>query len=784
MKVNTMRSSIKYNLSICNIQKQFQLSKFQLKNFTIKYPERAVRINKQTQEIAEEIKTKKPEEMKYNSKHDINVENLDDYYIIGAEIFKSSFKDAAEKNNKGDITHSHKFLEEAARQEQEIEVYGAKVSELKWQEPSKYYKHFTRRTFYDMAEESKRHLFVPSYRYKVEPFNSIHTFRWDAINGNLKDHNETIFKRNNFVKGFIPPFELNNNQVEQIFKELQSIKETHKIEFNSSEFHKIITDIYNSPYESNKEGVKSYMNSIDSFLDLIPNLNHKIFPAFIMKSYFELSLNDKRLWIAMEQEILNNLHHYTNIELCQINYIANLNCPKYTSLHFRQLLKDTIYKQLESNTLSMDELFTISFAFRNQKNFNFYDKVSENFVKRKEEFFKTKDTTSQIPSNLSKMFYSWASHKPKQFNHSNYYIQKENIEKFVETFEDDLNESIPKMSQEDIFRLSTSLYLLRTENVDPFINRIERNLLKIKNSNPESVDPFALHGVLRSFSKMKAGKMSGSDKFYDEMEQIVLYHLENYKYSFQQFSDILYAYSVRASGSEKLYKVFDKKLNEDIEKANNYHTLHNIVWHLLFTENKNVDLWRNLMQRYNSLEGRLPIYYYRPFKIAAFFMENAFTESELDKLNRQELFDFKDRFYDPEQIYDYVKYEKTQFKNQEYGNFKGMLNGRLMIFPLAHATYENMFIVHNCWEHQKMGINLWIDRDKIPKTNPVRINRQCYLHSKMLKLQGWEILDVIWEDFLNLGNQAVRDKFLHDWYYSTYEKQASKGIAKMDPKFV
>ena len=84
-----------------------------------------------------------------------------------------------------------------------------------------------------------------------------------------------------------------------------------------------------------------------------------------------------------------------------------------------------------------------------------------------------------------------------------------------------------------------------------------------------------------------------------------------------------------------------------------------------------------------------------------------------------------------------------------------------------------------------MGINLWLNRDQIPKVNGAnRINRQCHLHSKLLKYQGWEILDVIWEDFMSLGTQEKRDKFLYDWYHSTSLIQEKKGIVKLNPKFV
>jgi len=760
------------------LKNQHILHKSIKKSFTIKYSTTNVRIDKETNQIINEnteIKGKKNEHVKYNPKHEINPDDVDDYQIIGAEIFKNAFKESIERYSKG----GEKFLEAVSTEQQVQDLYGPNVSPYSIQQPNKYYKNFTRRSLLDQSNPETTHLFVPSYRYKVEPFNSLHTFRWSLINGNEKEHNEVIFRRNNFVEGFIPPFKIIDKEVEIILESLKEIKKKFNLNFNTAEFQKIITDNYNDPHNSDIPGIKEYTLAIDNFLELIPKLNHKTLPCLLLNSFFELSLNDKRIWICLEQEILNNLHHYTITEISQIAYISTITCPKYTTLHYRQVLLDTVYKELEANSVSLEQIYTIAFGFRNTKNKVLYDKIAESFIQRKNEFLAEKE---KIPSNISKMFYALTSHKPKNHGTNTYYPHKELMDNLLETYEDDINNNIMKMDQEDLFRLTSGLYLLKSDLVDPFISRIERNLLKRK---VDTMNPFNLHGIIRAFSKMKNGKMCGSDKFFDEMEPAVINHIETSKYSFQEFSDIMYAYSARGSGSDKLNNLFAKKISQDLDKANNYHTIHNIVWYLLFKENKDLSIWSKLLKQYNKLEGRLPIYYYRPFKLAGYYLDNAFSEAEQEKIGFQEIFEFKDRFYDPEQIYDYIKYEHLAEKHPEYGNFKGLLNARLFLFPLNHVVFDNMFLVHYSWEHQKMGINLWLERDKVPKVNGAnRVNSQNLLHSKFLKYRGWEILDVVWEDYMNLGNQNIRDKFIHDWYYSTLASQEKKGIVKVNPKFV
>ena len=405
-------------------------------------------------------------------------------------------------------------------------------------------------------------------------------------------------------------------------------------------------------------------------------------------------------------------------------------------------------------------------------------------IKRNEELLQSK--IKSVPKILSEIMYSYAANRPKSDSTYTYYPQKELKENFLLTYEKELKDNILKMNPEEVSRVATALYLLKTDDVDPYINRIERNLIKLKSTSPDKIDAWSLHAVIRAFSKMKENIMCGSDKFFDEMESILIKHIENFKLSFGELSDIIYAYSIRGSGSQEFWKILNRKINENLEEANTYHILHNIFWHFLFIENKNLDQWRIVLKKFNEIEGRPPIYYYRPFKIAGFFLKNAFSEEELvGAVGLENALDFYDRFYDPEQIYDYVKNENLFFKHSEYSNFRDMLNARLFLFPVPFMVLENTFIIHMCWENRKIGINIWLERHMVPKTNgPSRVNKQHLVHSKMLKYQGWEILDITWEDFMNIPGQVERDKFIHNWVLSTSKEQEKKGVFVLNAKMV
>lgn len=210
------------------------------------------------------------------------------------------------------------------------------------------------------------------------------------------------------------------------------------------------------------------------------------------------------------------------------------------------------------------------------------------------------------------------------------------------------------------------------------------------------------------------------------------------------------------------------------------------MYFLLFNESKDAELWKSLLEQYNKIEQRLPIFYYRPFKIAAYFIQHAFTKEQQDMIGYDTFTEFKDRFYDPEQIYDYVKTEKHYNKDKEFDDLHTMIRSRLFLFPLNHVIYDNMFVVHECWENRKVGLNLWLDRHLVPKTNndEIRVNKKHLLHSKMMKYDGWVIQDVTWRELINLGSQVGRDKYIHNWFHTESLNQEKKGVFKRKVNFI
>ena len=293
---------------------------------------------------------------------------------------------------------------------------------------------------------------------------------------------------------------------------------------------------------------------------------------------------------------------------------------------------------------------------------------------------------------------------------------------------------------------------------------MERTLIK----NKDKIEPSDLASILRSFSKIRDNKMSGSDKFFNEMEELVIKNLD--KFNHDEFGEVIYAYSVRDQGTPEFHKLVVSKIKENMPQYTTYKQMSNIAWYLLFTDMKDKDFWQYFISQFETIQGKLPLLYYRPFKIIAYLLETFFPENTID------LFEFKDRFYYAEQYYIYAKNEKFFDQDKRYAHFRSLIVNRMGLMPMDSTCFDNLFLLNLYWETKRMGINIFFERDYVPKSEPIRLNGHAKMHSKMMSLNEWIILDLAWDDYVNIGNQDQRDQFIQNWYDKTSEIQIKKGI--------
>jgi hypothetical protein len=90
--------------------------------------------------------------------------------------------------------------------------------------------------------------------------------------------------------------------------------------------------------------------------------------------------------------------------------------------------------------------------------------------------------------------------------------------------------------------------------------------------------------------------MAGSPKLFVHLEPLVLANLGSL--SSRDLSHVAYAYSVRNAGNPELHKAFEERIMQCIEQGEvfDYPTMHNLIYHLIFRDNKNEAIWKHIVE--------------------------------------------------------------------------------------------------------------------------------------------------------------------------------------------
>ena len=81
-------------------------------------------------------------------------------------------------------------------------------------------------------------------------------------------------------------------------------------------------------------------------------------------------------------------------------------------------------------------------------------------------------------------------------------------------------------------------------------------------------------------------RSAGSKKLYFNLEDQVIKSLDTAKPN--EFSNMLYSYSVRNMGNPEVYKAFDKQLSKSLfNEVYDYASLSNVIYYLMFRDNVN-----------------------------------------------------------------------------------------------------------------------------------------------------------------------------------------------------
>ena len=142
--------------------------------------------------------------------------------------------------------------------------------------------------------------------------------------------------------------------------------------------------------------------------------------------------------------------------------------------------------------------------------------------------------------------------------------------------------------------------------------------------------------------------------------------------------------------------------------------------------------------------------------------------------------DFEDKQWHAERYFNVHKLEGYIEKDNDYYNFKSFLNAKCFVYPISFMTMHNLFMMHYVFNDQKIAINFHLEK----LTPTERLNKPTEmqkLSAKVLKTEGWEILDLSQKEFKN-WTYDERINNIKGWLKEAKERQIKKGIIEAKPK--
>lgn len=287
----------------------------------------------------------------------------------------------------------------------------------------------------------------------------------------------------------------------------------------------------------------------------------------------------------------------------------------------------------------------------------------------------------------------------------------------------------------------------------------------------ENLDEYNLTQIIRSLTKIKTYKGYGKDRTFIDLEPKVIQRINNF--DIHSLSHIMHAYGFREQGNPELHKKFMARLQKQDELMS-YQTLSNMIYYLLFTDNKDEEIWTKVIQNTLQNNGYIPVTHYLPFKMSRYYLAHHFPELDIR--------DYYDKFFYPERYYNARRSEFVFIEDTYQLDFIKYLFNRHFVFSSPFQAFHNCFILRHCFPAQKIAVNIFSEHECIQPEN--RISARQKLDGKIMAYEGWEVLNMSQKEFDNM-NSADRDTLFRDWFNQAKEKQIEKGVIPREkPQYV
>lgn len=201
------------------------------------------------------------------------------------------------------------------------------------------------------------------------------------------------------------------------------------------------------------------------------------------------------------------------------------------------------------------------------------------------------------------------------------------------------------------------------------LTRVEKRALDLI----DNLDEFHLTNIVRSFTRMKGHKCFGKDSTFIALEQKIMKKFDNF--DFKSLSYIMHAYGMREQGNPDFHKKLTDKIKTHSELMD-YQVLGNVVYYLMFKDNKDEDIWLKIVKNVLKNDPIIPIRYYKPLKMSKFYIAHHFPSIDL--------VDYSNKFFHPERYYNASHREERMLDCSEKQDFMSYLVKRLYLMPVHY----------------------------------------------------------------------------------------------------
>ena len=546
---------------------------------------------------------------------------------------------------------------------------------------------------------------------------------WKPRVDNIYEYNN---RKMNYLKEFQEPYTLHEEHSRAIIEELTTVLNQ---KFNTRLLN--IQDPFFNATQSIFIENPDVIAKLKDLASIIPKIHYKHYPNIALALAYQLRYKEDiaGIWANMETELFKVLHNVTTLEIVKLRYALGGFMPKGGSAKLHKAFIDILSNDLPG--CGINELLHIYHAFRMSKNEVFHAKLFNEIITKGPAFVK------DDPDLLANTIYTYmncrllARHKNK-FREPD--LDDKEANRFLDKFVDLLEQNVKQMSIDSLCKLALSLSVLRVDLYGDIVLKIERTIVSRNNE----LDAFQTANIIYAFSKTNGFALAGRPSFYEAMEKNVIKFKD--QFNSHEMSRIIYAFAARSLATNQLKNiVFLPWIKANLADAN-FVELANIAYSLMFMEVKDAEIWKAFAKTVNAQSLVCPLIYYKPLKLAEHYIHNLFPKWDLSL--------YQDTIFEASREFSTWRQQKS-YEKLEYYDLSRIIIVDIGIDAHIWVEWENLLIVDYAILPNKVGILLQKKSDSLPFSKEA--SPRHLLKQKILEINGWRILNIEHESFLEMG---------------------------------